>query len=99
MDSIIAVEYYNEPEQTVVSGAIEDVSDIRTRIGASRAALEHVNRRLDEFTLYSEKTISDLENVDITKIITQMNSDQVALEASFTTLSRLSRLSLTNFLR
>jgi flagellar hook-associated protein 3 FlgL len=83
----------------VVSQAISDVSDIRTRIGASRAALENVNKRFDEFQLYSEKTISELENVDITKTITQMNSDQLAVEASFTTLSRLNDLSLTRFLR
>jgi flagellar hook-associated protein 3 FlgL len=88
-----------EEALSVVSNAISDVSDIRTGIGASRAALENVNKRLDEFTLYSEKTISDLENVDITKVITEMNADQVAVEASFTTLARLSRLSLTQFLR
>lgn len=84
---------------SVVSSALSDVSDIRTRVGASRAALENVNKRLDEFTLYSEKTMSDIENVDITKVITQMNADQVAIEAAFTTLARLSQLSLTNFLR
>lgn len=83
----------------VVSQAIKDVSDIRTRIGASRAAIENVNKRLDEFRLYSEKTISDIENVDITEVITRMNSDQVAVEASFTTLARLSQLTLTRFLQ
>lgn len=88
-----------EDALSVISGAIDDVSDIRTKIGASRAALENVNRRLDEFQLYSEKTISDLENCDITKTITEMNADQVAVEAAFTTLARLSQLSLTKFLR
>ena len=88
-----------EHSLAVVSDAISDVSDIRTGIGASRAALENVNKRLDEFTLYSEGTISDLENVDITEVITRMNSDQVAMEAAFTTLARLSDLSLTRFLR
>lgn len=83
----------------VVGQAIDGVSDIRTQIGASRAALENVNKRLDEFLLFSEQTISDLENTDITEVITQMNSDQVAVEASFAVISRLADLTLTRFLR
>jgi flagellar hook-associated protein 3 FlgL len=88
-----------EDSLRVVSQAIDDVSDIRTSIGASRAALENVNRRLDEFKLYSEKTIGDLQNADITEVITRMNADQVTVEAAFTTLARLSQLSLTRFLQ
>lgn len=83
----------------VVNQAIDGVSDIRTRIGASRAALENVNSRLDDFLLFTEQTISDLENTDITEVITTMNSDQVAVEASFAVISRLADLTLTRFLR
>lgn len=83
----------------VTAQAIDSVSNTRTQIGASRKALENANTRHDEFLLFAEKTISDLENADITKVITQMNADQVILEASFATLGRLSQLTLTNFLR
>ena len=83
----------------VINQAIEGVSDIRTQIGASRAALENVNSRLDDFLLFTEQTISDLENTDITEVITNMNSDQVAVEASFAVISRLADLTLTRFLR
>lgn len=83
----------------VINQAIDGVSDTRTQIGASRSALENVNVRLDEFLLFSEKTISDLENTDITSVITQMNTDQVAVEASFAVISRLADLTLTRFLR
>lgn len=83
----------------VIDQAIDGVSDIRTQIGASRAALENVNGRLDDFLLFSEQTISDLENTDITEVITRMNSDQVAVEASFAVISRLADLTLTRFLR
>ncbi len=41
----------------VVGNAIDSVSDIRTRIGASRSAIENVNTRLADFQLFSEKTI------------------------------------------
>lgn len=83
----------------IVTQALNDVSDIRTKIGAARSALQDVNSRLDQYQLYSEKTISDLENVDVTETITRMNQDQTAIQASFMTLSRLSQLTLTNFLR
>jgi len=83
----------------VIDQAIDGVSNIRTQIGASRAALENVNSRLDDFLLFTEQTISDLENTDITEVITNMNSDQVAVEASFAVISRLADLTLTRFLR
>ena len=83
----------------IVTQALNDVSDIRTKIGAARSALQNVNSRLDQYQLYSEKTISDLQNVDITETITRMNQDQTAIQAAFMTLSRLSQLTLTNFLK
>jgi flagellar hook-associated protein 3 FlgL len=83
----------------IVTQALNDVSDIRTKIGAARASLQDVNSRLDQYQLYSEKTISDLQNVDITETITRMNQDQTAIQASFMTLGRLSQLSLVNYLR
>ncbi|NKB20121.1 MAG: hypothetical protein GKS01_06190 [Alphaproteobacteria bacterium] len=88
-----------EDALTVVGNAIDSVSDIRTRIGASRSAIENVNTRLSDFVLFSEKTIGELENTDITRVITEMNSDQVAVEASFAVIARLANLSLTQFLR
>jgi len=83
----------------VINQAIDGVSDVRTQIGASRAALDNVNTRLDDFLLFSEQTISDLENADVTKVITTMNSDQIAVEASFAVISRLANLTLARFLR
>lgn len=83
----------------IVNDALVDVSDIRTRIGTSRQALENVNRRHDDYLLFAEKKISDIEAVDVTKVITQMNADQIAVEASYTVIGRLSQLNLTSFLR
>jgi flagellar hook-associated protein 3 FlgL len=83
----------------IVNAAITDVSDIRTRVGAARSALENVNQRHQDFLLFAEKTISDIENVDVTQVITQMNADQVAVEASFTVIARLSQLNLSSYLR
>lgn len=83
----------------VITQAIDSVANARTQIGTSRKALENANTRHDEFLLFAEKNISDLENADITRVITEMNADQVILEASFATLGRLSRITLTNYIR
>ncbi len=83
----------------VVSQAIDSMADVRTRIGTVRATLSRVNQMHEDFQLFTAKTISDIENVDITKTITNMAADQTAVEASFLTISRLARLSLTSFLR
>ena len=83
----------------VVNEAIDSMANVRTRIGTVRGTLSRINQMHGDFQLFTEKTISDIENVDITRTITNMTADQTAVEASFLTISRLSRLSLTNFLR
>lgn len=83
----------------VITQAINSIADIRTEIGTSRKALDDANTRHDQFQQFAEKTISDLENADVTQVISNMNADQVALQASFTTLGRLSQLTLSNYLR
>ncbi len=49
--------------------------------------------------LFTEQTIGEIENVDIAEAIARMNVDTITLEASFMVLSRLSELTLLNFLR
>ncbi len=83
----------------VVGQALNDLADTRTRIGAARATLGRINLMHEDFLLFTEKTISDIENVDVTKIITEMSAAQTAVEASFMTIARLSRLNLTSYLR
>ena len=83
----------------VASDALNNVANIRTQIGAVATTLDEVNRKHDEFMLFTEQTIGEIENVDIAEAISLMNVATVTLEASFMVLSRLSQLSLLNFLR
>ena len=43
--------------------------------------------------------IADIEQIEPAEVIARLQSDQVALEASFTALARIQSLSLVNFLR
>ena len=83
----------------VASDALNNVANIRTQIGAVATTLDEVNRKHDEFMLFTEQTIGQIENVDIAEAISLMNVATVTLEASFMTLARLSQLTLLNFLR
>ncbi len=82
----------------VAEQAIENLPTILSKIGASRASLDGANKSHDERMLYAQETISDIENVDITKAITLISADQITLEASFATLAQISRVSLLDFL-
>ncbi len=83
----------------VASSALDSIANTRTQIGAVRTTLEEINKKHDEFLLFTEQTIGEIENVDIAESISRMQAATVALEASFMTLSRLSQLTLLNFLR
>ena len=83
----------------IASDALDNVANLRTQIAAVATTLDQVNRKHDEFMLFTEQTIGEIENVDIAEAFSFMNVATVTLEASFMTLSRLSQLSLLNFLR
>ena len=83
----------------VVNTASENVTDIRTRIGNARSSLATIEKSHQDFLLFAEETISDLENTDITLAITRLNETQVTLEASYMALSRLSQVSLMQYIR
>ena len=78
--------------------AVTELSQVVSRIGVARGAIETANEGHDETLLYAEQTIGDLENTDLTKAITLLSGDQSSLEASFATLGQLRSVSLLNFL-
>lgn len=81
-----------------VAPLARDLADIRTGIGISRRALENANTNHEDFLLYAQQGIGDIENVDPAAAISQLSANQTQLEASYMVLSRLSQLSLMNYL-
>ena len=51
------------------------------------------------FVAYTEVAIADIEQVDTAEAVVRLNSDQVALQAAFSTLSKLQEVTLLNYLR
>ncbi|MEE8515675.1 MAG: flagellin, partial [Alphaproteobacteria bacterium] len=82
----------------VINTAIDNIPTTRSRIGASLKAIEGADLGHNDMELFMERTISDIENVDIPETVAQLANNQVLLEASFMTIGRLSQLNLANFL-
>lgn len=76
----------------------KDLADIRTGIGISRRALENANKNHDDFLLYTQQGIGDIENIDPAAALAELATNETQLQASFMVISRLSQLSLLNFL-
>ena len=52
-----------------------------------------------EFTVFTNESISQIENVDVAAAVARLSIDQTFLEASYMLTARLSQLTLANFLR
>ncbi|MFQ5494319.1 MAG: flagellin, partial [Phycisphaerae bacterium] len=83
----------------LINESITDIPDIRSRIGSDRQAIDRAKSRHEDFMLFTRESISNIEDVDVAAAVARIGVEQTQLEASFLLTSRLSRLSLANFLR
>ncbi len=79
--------------------AITALGDFRNEVGARLATIEKSTSRHQDLVLYLENEINEIENADVTEVMTRLTADQTALEASFMTVARLASLNLGQFLR
>ncbi|NKB56779.1 MAG: hypothetical protein GKS00_10630 [Alphaproteobacteria bacterium] len=63
-----------------------------------RAAIGDLKTKHENFSAFAEQSIAKIEQVDSAEAISILNAEQVTLEASFTAIARIQRLSLVNFL-
>ena len=83
----------------LINESITEIPDIRSRIGSDRQTISRAKSRHEDFKLFTTESISKIEDVDVTAAVSRIGVEQTQLEASFLLTSRLSRLSLANFLR
>jgi flagellar hook-associated protein 3 FlgL len=76
----------------------KDLADLRAYTGVVQQTLDNTLSRLTDVSVYLDQNIGDIENVDITDAVSRMTVQQTQLEASYMTLSRLSQLTLVNYL-
>ena len=88
-----------EQAYTMMKSAVDGLSDIRGRIGASSKVLEATNSGHQDYLTYSTNLVSTLEDVDVAEATTSLAQDEVQLQASYLSLSRITELSLLQYLR
>ncbi len=78
--------------------AIGELPVIVSEIGANRLTLQNFKNRHEDFLVFTQETVSQIENVDVAEAISRLSSEQLLLEASYTLIAQLRQLSLANFL-
>lgn len=76
----------------------QGVSEATAQVGADLNVVDAQKSVLDEVTLRLKTTMSNVQDLDYTEAITQMNKDQLALEAAQSSFAKISKLSLFNYL-
>jgi flagellar hook-associated protein 3 FlgL len=84
---------------SVVNSAVQDLPTIRAGIGAAGNAVDQANNEHTTLSLYLEQNITDIKAVDVPSALTRMSADQTLLQAAYTTIVKLSGLSLASFMR
>lgn len=81
-----------------IDTALDRVSSVRTDIGVKLNRLDDQQLLNDTFNVKLQETMSDLEDLDYAKAITEMNLRMVALEAAQQAYTKTQGLSLFNYL-
>ncbi len=87
--------------ETEISNLITAIGDVQDQTAANGLRIKKSEELVSQYQVTSdflEVFVSDIEDTDLTVAITKLNSDQLALEASYNVMGQLSRLSLLNFL-
>jgi flagellar hook-associated protein 3 FlgL len=82
-----------------VTEAIDEIADLRGRLGSRAARTEAVTEGQRASMNYLDETISRIEDTNLPETITAIANDQANLEATYATITRINQLSLADYLR
>src|SRR3546814_15307174 len=74
---------------TMMKSAVDGLSDVRGRIGASSKVLESAKSGHEDYLTYATNLVSTLEDVDVAEATTRLAQDEVQLPASYLSMSRV----------
>jgi flagellar hook-associated protein 3 FlgL len=81
-----------------VSSAVQGLADMQSRIGVNQKSLEQATSQLKSRKSWLDEVIVKTESVDTYEVATRINGLMSQLEASYSVTSRISRISLLNYL-
>jgi flagellar hook-associated protein 3 FlgL len=81
-----------------LDAAIDQVTQIQGRVGATTSRFDSTQRELGSIRIAAERERSILRDVDIVEAVTQLQSQEVQLQAALNVTARILQPSLLNFL-
>lgn len=84
---------------TLLDGLVGDLADMRANIGSQAKLLEDTSLAHGAYLNKIEGLVNDLQAVDIPQTMAKLSAEQTQLQASFITISKISEVSLVNYLR
>ena len=82
----------------LVNAALTDMEGLELNIGTKMEQTHRTGVLLKDSKNFLNGAISDLESSDTFQAVAELTQDQTMLEASYSTLVRLSQLTMTKFL-
>ena len=83
---------------TAADNAFDSINIVQAQHGVAAKLIEEAGTRHENEIMLANKFIADIENINVAEAISNLNNDQVTLEASFKVFSQLNSLSLLNFI-
>ncbi len=83
---------------SLISEAKLEIGTEQSRIGISQQRIDETSARLEKTKRWTSEAVTELESVDPYEVATRVNLLMTQLEASYEVTSRISRLSILNYL-
>jgi flagellar hook-associated protein 3 FlgL len=104
MDSIIeAVKTSDNPKMQRANGEVDQMLEgltlAQANIGTDMAILDHQTANTEDILITLRQTLSDVQDLDYAKAIADMNKQMMSLEAAQSSFSKISQMSLFQYLR
>lgn len=81
-----------------IDAAIDNVSTIRARVGSRLNSIDTQNVINEELKFQGEKSLSEIQDLDIAEAVSRLNLQLVGLQASQQAFTKVQNLSLFNYL-
>jgi flagellar hook-associated protein 3 FlgL len=88
-----------EQAAALADSAVDGIIGTRSGLATVTARVESTQASQEGTALYLEDAVGSMIDTDVPATMARISQDQVTLEASYSIMSRLSRLSLTDYLR
>ena len=93
-------------DQTAMQNSVSDLDQMESnlsvslaRAGSDQSVVQSQIDMLSETKLRVQSTLSDVQDLDYTTAVTQMNKEQLALQAAMSSFAKISGMSLFDFIR